>query len=102
MTREEFKNELSNNNVVVTRFGAEWCVPCHTIENTLSELAEEFGSDVKFINIDVEDSNEVAQEYKIRNVPTVIYFKNGEAKAKTVGAMSKDLIKDKISDCING
>lgn len=102
MTREDFKNELSNNNVVVTKFSAEWCIPCRTIQNTLNELAEEFGSDVKFINIDVEDSNEVAQEYKIRNVPTVIYFKNGEAKAKTVGVMSKDLIKDKISDCING
>lgn len=102
MTREEFKNELNNNNVVVSKFSAEWCIPCHTIQNTLDELADEFGGDVKFINIDVEESNEVAQEYKIRNVPTIIYFKNGEAKAKTVGAMSKDLIKDKISDCING
>ena len=102
MTREEFKNELNNNNIVVSKFGAEWCVPCHTIENTLTELAEEFGGDVKFINVDVEESDEVAQEYKIRNVPTIIYFKNGEAKAKTVGAMSKGFIKDKISDCING
>lgn len=101
MTREEFKNVLNTNSVVVSKFGAEWCVPCHTIEGTLNELADEFGSDVKFVNIDVEESNEVAQEYKIRNVPTVIYFKDGEAKAKTVGAMSKDLIKNKISDCIN-
>ena len=102
MTREEFKNELNNNNIVVSKFGAEWCIPCRTIENTLTELAEEFGGDVKFINVDVEESDEVAQEYKIRNVPTIIYFKNGEAKAKTVGAMSKGFIKDKISDCING
>ena len=100
MTREEFNTEISGNKAVVADFSATWCGPCKTLAKTMEELEKEYDGQVKFINIDVEESDEVAQANRIRNVPTVIYYKDGQVISKTTGNVSAQTIRDNISKII--
>lgn len=101
MNLEEFKKVLEENENVVIKFSAEWCGPCKALKPILDDLSTQYCDKVKFVEIDVEDSNELTVEYKVRNVPTIFYIKNGEIKDKSVGTVNKQVLTDKITNLIN-
>ena len=95
MTYDEFNELVKANEVTVCKLGAEWCGPCKVLDPKIDELAKEL-TDVNFIKIDVEDEPEIATALRVRNVPVMLYYKNGELKDKTVGLVSDATIKEKI------
>ena len=101
MNREELKQVLDNNEYVVVKFGAEWCGPCKQIAPVLEQLADEYQDRIKYVSIDVEESTEITAEYKIRNVPTIIFIKKGEIQDKAVGSISRNTIVEKIEKLIS-
>lgn len=101
MNREELKQVLDNNEYVVVKFGAEWCGPCKQIAPVLEQLADEYQDRIKYVSIDVEESTEITAEYKIRNVPTIIFIKKGEIQDKAVGSISRNTLVEKIEKLIS-
>lgn len=92
LTQHNFKEEVYEANVAVfVDFYTEGCGPCELIPKLMEQLKERYGDKVKFctFNVDidevVEESNEVIQKYKVFSYPTLMIFKDGEAKANLVG-----------------
>lgn len=98
VTNTNYKELIGSGKAVVIDFWAEWCGPCRRISPIIDELYTEFeGKEVTIGKCDVDANDEVAIEYKVRNIPTIVFIKNGELVDKIVGAASKDAIKEKIN-----
>lgn len=75
-------------------FSATWCGPCQMLAPVFDELAEEMGSEVSFYSVDVDANSQLAEQYNIMSVPSILLFKNGEKAAQTVGFQSKESLAD--------
>lgn len=82
--------------IKILDFYAQWCAPCKAIAPILDELHNDF-PDVQIDKIDIEENDEVAEYYNIRNIPTLLFFKDGVQVDKIVGAVKKDKIVDTIN-----
>ncbi len=87
---------LASGKPVVIDFWAEWCGPCRMIAPIVDELAVEYGDKVVIGKCDVQENDDIAVKYSVRNIPTLLFLKNGELVDKQVGACSKDALKEKI------
>ncbi len=87
---------LASGKPVVIDFWAEWCGPCRMIAPIVDELATEYGDKVVIGKCDVQENDDIAVKYSVRNIPTLLFLKNGELVDKQVGACSKDALKEKI------
>ena len=93
---EGFLNEmLMEEGITLVNFSAIWCGPCQMLEPVLDEVAKT--TDYKVIKVDVDQAGDLAVEYEIRSVPTVIVFKNGKLTDRLTGFMTKDEIMRKIN-----
>lgn len=90
-------NNLINNNIVLVDFYANWCGPCKMLSPIVEELSNEI-NDVVFAKVDVDESNDIAANFKIMSIPTIIIFKNGKLISKTVGFQSKSELKNFIEE----
>lgn len=95
MTKEEFRKEIDGCRLSVAKFSACWCGPCRLVKPIFEQLASE-NKDVRFIEVDIDESAEVAAEYGIMNIPTMLFFVDGEAADMLVGMQTRDGIKEKI------
>ena len=77
-----------------------WCGPCKMVAPIIEELAAEFEGQVIIGKCDVDDNSDVAAEYGIRNIPTVLFFKNGEIVDKQVGAVAKPVFVEKVKNLL--
>lgn len=84
----EFKEVIKEGKVVVDLF-ATWCGPCKMLSPILDEISEEITT-TKFYKIDVDDNSDVAREYNVMSIPTVLIFENGEMINKIVGLRSRE------------
>ena len=96
-TESNFEELLQNNVVVVADFWAEWCGPCRMITPIVEELASAYEGKVLIGKVNVDDEGDLATKYGIRNIPTVLFFKNGQIVDKQVGAAGKNVFEDKIN-----
>lgn len=80
---------INENRPVIVDFHAVWCGPCKTQAPILKQVAEELGVRVRVIKIDVDQNQAIASRYKIKSVPTLMIFKNGEIMHKQSGVHSK-------------
>ena len=92
----EFSGLLQEDKLLVVDFFATWCGPCKKLSPTLVEVSEELGEQVNIVKVDVDESEDLAMNYGIRSVPTVLFFKNGQQVDKFVGALPKSEIVAKI------
>lgn len=96
INKTNFEEVLASGKPVVIDFWAEWCGPCRMIAPIVDELATEYGDKVVIGKCDVEENDDITVKYGVRNIPTILFLKNGELVDKQVGACSKDALKEKI------
>ncbi|MBT5094447.1 MAG: thioredoxin, partial [Halobacteriovoraceae bacterium] len=77
---------------------AEWCGPCRTLGPVLDEVATELGDDAVIVKVNVDEDGDLAQKYGIRGIPTMIFFKDGEAAKTLVGIQPKEEIKKTLQE----
>lgn len=85
----DFSGKLQENKVVVADFSATWCGPCRALAPVIDELAAEYDGKALIGKADVDECPELSEKYAIMSVPTVIFFKNGEAVERIVGVSPK-------------
>lgn len=90
-----FKDSIKSNNKVIVDCYAEWCGPCNMMAPIIDELSTE-ENDVSFFKVNIDDNDEIVNEYNIMSIPTLLVFKDGELKNTSVGLKSKDEIKDML------
>ena len=96
ITKENFASLKSGDQPLVVDFWATWCGPCRMVSPIIAELAQTYDGKVVVGKCDVEENDDLAAEFGIRNIPTILFFKNGEAVDKMVGAQPKAKIEEKI------
>ena len=101
ISSEEFNNLVEYvEEVVVVDFFATWCGPCKMLAPVFQEVANEFEGKVKFYKIDIDESLDIARQFSVSTVPTVIIFRNGEPLERLVGFMPKENLVSKIKEYI--
>ncbi|MDR0829172.1 MAG: thiol reductase thioredoxin [Prevotellaceae bacterium] len=100
VTDSTYRDILKENAVCVFDFGAAWCGPCKKLSPIMDELAENYSGKAFIGKIDVDENPEMTEEFGIRNVPTVLFFKNGELLKDKV-ANSKQALDEKIASLLN-
>ena len=96
ITDANFKEVITTDKPVVIDFWAHWCGPCRMIAPIIDELAAEYDGRAIIAKCDVDQSSEVPEKFGIRNIPTLLFFKNGELKEKIVGSTTKASIVQKL------
>lgn len=91
---DEFKEANKEGKVVVDLF-ATWCGPCKMLSPILDEISEEITT-TKFYKIDVDDNEDIAREYNVMSIPTVLVFENGELINTIVGLKSREFLVDQF------
>ena len=92
-----FSQLLESDKLVVVDFWATWCGPCRMLSPILDEVEEEMAGKIEVVKVNVDDADEVAAQYRIMSIPTLLFFKNGQVVDKTVGAMPKNVLAEKIN-----
>ena len=82
---------------LVLDFSATWCGPCRKVSPIMDELAEEFAGRVVVAKADVDECEDLAIDFKVRNVPTILFIKDGKVVDKQTGAASKNVLVEKIN-----
>lgn len=95
-TNTSFDELLQDSKLVIVDFWAVWCGPCRMLSPILDEVEEEMADQISVVKVNVDDADEVAARYRIMSIPTLLFFKNGQMIDKTVGAMPKQALVEKI------
>jgi|SRR5574344_322320 thioredoxin 1 len=96
ITDSNFDELLKSGKPMVVDFWAEWCGPCKMIGPIIEELSHDFEDKVIIGKLDVDDNNDITSRFGIRNIPTILFFKDGVQVDKQVGATQKSVLAQKI------
>ena len=101
LTEENFKKVISSGKVVVVDFWAEWCMTCKMIGPIMDELANEIDTEkVTIAKCDVDSERNIAINYSITSIPSILFFKDGKVMDQVVGVVPKRTLVDKINELI--
>jgi thioredoxin 1 len=99
--KANFQSIINSEIPVLVDFFAEWCGPCKVQSPILKEIAAEMGAKIKVIKIDVDKNQQIASQYNIQGVPTLMLFKNGNTLWRQSGVTAKDQLINIIKNNIN-
>lgn len=97
ITSENLQGLLDSGKPLVIDFWAEWCGPCRMVAPIIDELAGEYEGRVTIGKCDVDSNNVIAVQYAVRNIPTILFIKNGQIVDKQIGAAPKNVFAEKIA-----
>lgn len=100
ITDNNYKQLLAEGKPVVIDFWAPWCGPCRMVGPIIDELAQEYEGRIVIGKCNVDENSDMPAEYGIRNIPTVLFFKNGTQVDKQVGTASKSTFAGKINSLL--
>ena len=100
ITNENYESYKNGSLPLVIDFWATWCGPCRMVAPIIEELSNEYDGKVTVGKCDVEEADDIAAEFGIRNIPTIVFMKDGKILDKIVGAASKSKIEEKIKALI--
>ncbi|MCL2098501.1 MAG: thioredoxin [Bacteroidales bacterium] len=100
LTESNFDEVINSGKPVLVDFWATWCGPCRAIAPIIDEIAQEYEDKAIISKCDIESAGDIAMRFGIRNIPTLLFFKNGEMTDKLVGAQSKSAITAKLDALI--
>ena len=96
-TNTNFDELLQEEKLVIVDFWATWCGPCRMLSPLLDEVEAEMDDKVEVVKVNVDDADEIAMRFRIMSIPTLLFFKNGQMVDRSVGAMPKSALVDKIN-----
>lgn len=96
-TDANFNDIVAEGLPVVLDFSAAWCGPCQKVGPIIDELSAKYEGKVNIGKCDVDENDELPSQYGVRNIPTILFIKNGEVVDKQIGAATKDAIEAKIT-----
>ncbi|HUH35763.1 MAG TPA: thioredoxin [Moheibacter sp.] len=97
VTDASFENDvIKSGKPAMVDFWATWCGPCRMVGPTVEELAKEYEGQAVIAKVDVDNNQQVAADYGIRNIPTILFFKDGEVVDKVVGVVPKAQLEEKL------
>ncbi len=95
-TTENFEEIIASDKVTVVDFWAQWCGPCKMVGPVIEELAGDYDGQANIGKVNIDEQGDIAAQYGIRNIPTILFIKNGEVVDKQVGAVPKSTLEDKL------
>ncbi len=96
ITDANFEEYIGGDKPVMIDFWAEWCGPCRMIGPIVEELATEYGDQAVIGKCDVDENNAVSARFSVRNIPTIVFIKNGEVVDRQVGYCPKEQLVEKL------
>lgn len=97
LTDSNFEEKvIKSNQPAVVDFWAEWCGPCRMVGPTIEELSKEYEGKAVIGKVNVDENPQITAQFGIRNIPTILFFKNGNIADKQVGVANKNALKEKI------
>ena len=97
---QNFEALIASGQPVVVDFWATWCGPCQMVGPFIEELAHEYEGRVVVGKCDVDQDSDLPGQFNVRNIPTILFFKDGQLAKKLVGAQSKDVLKAAIEELL--
>lgn len=100
MTNENFSDIISGGKPVLVDFWAVWCGPCRALSPVVDEIASEYEGRAEVVKCNVDDADEVSAQCGIRNIPTLLFYKDGQLVDRLVGAVPKSEITAKLDSLL--
>ncbi|RJR10271.1 thioredoxin [Candidatus Parcubacteria bacterium] len=100
LSPETFKTELATSKIALVDFFATWCPPCKLLKTQLEPLADEMKDLLNFYTFNIDESEELTDEFAVSSVPTLIIFKGGIEHSRQVGALPKQALKQWIEKAL--
>ncbi len=101
LTESNFDEIINNSPVpVIVDFWAEWCGPCKMIGQVLDELNNDYNDKILIGKVNVDEQGSLAMKYGIRNIPTLLFFKNGQLIDKQVGSVPRKVLEEKLKSLL--
>lgn len=100
ITPENFQEVISSSKVVMVDFWATWCGPCRALAPTIEEIATEFEGKAVVAKCNVDDCEDASFEAGIRNIPTLVFYKDGQIVDRLVGNNTKSTIAEKLNSLL--
>ena len=100
-TSADFEKEvLQSDKPVLVDFFADWCGPCKMMAPVVEQLAEELEGKAKVGKLNIDENMDIAEKYRVMNIPTFLIFKDGQENERIVGAVSKNELKNKLEQTL--